>query len=73
MGDVTVERCPETGIASIVKAGSGKVDLMPDEASALQQAAGDPAAVRAAIAECNQAFADALTDDDIQAIAARFA
>jgi hypothetical protein len=70
---VIIERCPETHIVSIVKEGGEKVDLMPDEAAAIQQAGSDTAAIRTLVAACNKAFAEGLTEDELNEIAARFA
>lgn len=68
MGKLTVELCPETGICSIVKANGTKIDLMPDEATELQQA-GSPAALRAVLADVDAKFAAQLDDDELRQLA----
>jgi len=66
MSKLIVEVCPETGICSILKSdGSGKVDLMPDEAAAIRAAGGDAATIREVIFACDPSFADALAADQI--------
>lgn len=57
MADIVVELCPETGICSIVKNGTEKVDLMPDEVDAIRAAKGDAKAIQAIIANCDDTFA----------------
>ena len=68
MSAITIERCPETGICSIVKAGSGKLDLMPDEVVALQQAGANLDRVREIVAEANSTLAAGLSADDLTMI-----
>lgn len=58
---INCERCPETGICSIFRGDTEKVDLMPDEVDAIRDAAGDPEVIRAAIAESDEDFAGKLT------------
>jgi len=67
MSELIVELCPETGMCSILKEGAGKVDLMPDEASAIK-VSDDAQGIRAVIAEVDPAFAQALDADDMTAI-----
>jgi len=70
MRKLRVERCPETGIGSIVKEGAGKVDLMPDEVLAIQQMGDNTEEIRAVIAESNRSFAESLTAEELAEIAA---
>ena len=60
MNELIVEQCPETGICSLVREAGGKVDLLPDEVAALQEA-GSVEDARAILAAGNPAFADELT------------
>jgi hypothetical protein len=71
VSDVRIELCPETGICSVVKNGTCKVDLMPDEVAAIRAAGGDAAAIKAVVAECDASFAEALAADDVSAIAGK--
>jgi len=66
-----IERCPETGICSIVRSDATKVDLMPDEAAALREAAGDPDRIKAIIAEADAGFAADLSAADLAYIGQR--
>ena len=60
MPGVDIHICPETGICSILK-DDGKVDLMPDEALAIREAAGNPEKIREVIAQCDSTFGAALS------------
>jgi len=71
MSAVRTEICPETGIGSILRGDTAKVDLMPDEVAAIRTAARDPAKVRAVIASADAAFAEALSDGEIKQIVAK--
>ena len=66
-----IERCPETGICSIIRPDNTKVDLMPDEVLAITAAAGKPEAVRAIVGESDATFAAALSPAEIAQIAGR--
>jgi hypothetical protein len=68
---VKVELCPETGICSLLKADSGKVDLMPGEVAELRQAGADPQKVRLILAEVGSSFAADLSDDELLNIISR--
>ncbi len=70
MAEINVERCPETGICSILKSGGSKVDLMPDEAQQLLQVRNNSAKLRELLAEVDPAFARALSDDEVAHIGA---
>lgn len=67
MADLDVHVCPETGICSIHKDGC-KVDLMPDEAEAIREAAKDPARILSIISECDSSFSKVLSVEDLQKI-----
>jgi len=62
------ELCPETGICSIVRGGTEKIDLMPDEVAAIRDAAGDPKSILAVLADNDDAFTSALTPAELQQI-----
>ena len=68
-----IERCPETGICSIVRVDNTKVDLMPDEVAAIRAAAGQADAVRAIVGASDEAFAARLSSAEIAQIAKRLA
>ena len=68
-----IERCPETGICSIIRPDNTKVDLMPDEVAAIAAAAGKPDAVRAVVGESDASFAAQLSPAEIAQIAGRLA
>jgi hypothetical protein len=69
MNKVVVELCPETGICSLVKPGGEKTDLMPFEVDELKaMSAKNPDKVKELIAQGNPAFAQNLTQDEIQQI-----
>ena len=70
MSDLNIQLCPETGICSIVKADGTKVDMVPDEVADLRAAAGNPEAVRKALAEVDAAFAQGLSAAQIEQISA---
>jgi hypothetical protein len=69
MGTVDVHLCPETGICTIIKEGGGKVDLMPGEAQAIREAAGDAERIRDVVAECDADFAAGLNGGEVAEIA----
>ena len=68
-----IERCPETGICSIVRADNTKVDLMPDEVEAITAAAGQTEAVRAIVGGSDEAFAAKLSPAELAQIVKRLA
>ena len=68
-----IELCPETGMCSIVRADKTKVDLLPDEVSAIA-AAGDKAeAVRAIVSGSDEAFGGRLSPAELAQIARQLA
>lgn len=67
MSNLNIQRCPETGICSIIAPDGRKVDLMPDEAANLAAAA-DGEAAKAVIAEVDAAFAASLGAKDLDTI-----
>lgn len=69
MSDLNVHACPETGICSIIKGDGTKIDLMPDEAVGLKDAAGNPDAVRQALAAIDPGFAEKLDSKELDQIA----
>ncbi len=68
MAKVTIEKCPETGICSIVKEGGQKVDLMPDEAEQLKTATGDASKAREIIKQIDSSFAEDLIIEELNDI-----
>lgn len=69
MAKLTIEQCPETGICSILKADGARVDLMPDEAEKIKQAAGDTTSIKTVLAQVDQNFADSLNPDELDELA----
>lgn len=70
MAELSVNICPETGICSIGRGGTDKIDLMPDEVETLREAE-DTAGVKAVIADCDAGFAETLSEDELVYIAHR--
>ena len=70
MAKITVEKCPETGICSILKEGGLKVDLMPDEGEQLKNAAGDASKARDIIEQADSSFAQNITTEELNDILA---
>ena len=66
--ELRVVVCSETGMCSIVREGTNKIDLLPSEVEELRAAGGDAAAIRKIIAGCSSAFADGLSDEEIELI-----
>jgi hypothetical protein len=64
-----IEKCPETGICSILRADNTKVDLMPDEVAAIAAAAGKPEEVRKVVGGSDDSFAAKLTAEELAQIA----
>lgn len=64
MSELNVHLCPETGVCSIIKAEGKKIDLMPDEVSALREAAGNPDAIKQLLAEIDSGFAGELGPEE---------
>lgn len=71
MSKLKIERCPETGICSIVRDTQSKVDLMPDEVLNIKDTGGSLEKIRAVIAESDADFAKGLSDEDLGQIAKR--
>ena len=69
MSKLHIEMCPETGICSILKPDGAKIDLMPDEATAVQDASGKPEEIKKLLAEVDPNFADSLDKDDLARLA----
>lgn len=66
-----IERCPETGICSIVRADKSKVDLMPDEVDAIVAAAGKADEVRAIVSGSDESFGSKLSAAELAQISKR--
>ena len=66
MSDLNIEKCPETGICSIIKPDGKKIDLIPAEVSQVRDVSGDPDAVRQALAQVDAAFAQGLDAAEIE-------
>ena len=67
-GELKIELCPETGICSIVRPDSTKVDLMPDEVEAIRSAGSGAEAIRSVICECDEGFAAKLGESELAQI-----
>ena len=59
-----IEKCPETGICSIIRADGKKVDLMPGEVIDLQEAGGDKSKIINILREVDDGFARSLTESE---------
>lgn len=68
MGDLNIQRCPETGICSIIKPDGKKIDLMPSEASDLSAIAADAEAIQESLAVIDADFAASLAAEDLAQI-----
>ena len=66
--NLRVELCPETGICSIVRPDSTKVDLMPDEVEAIRSAKDGVEAIRRVIGDCDGDFAAKLGTSELALI-----
>jgi len=66
-----VEKCPETGICSIIREDGKKVDLMPDEVIKLQEASGDQSKIVEILRDVDDGFATTLTDAETDIISAK--
>lgn len=73
MSELVIERCPETGICSLVRPDQSKVDLMPEEVAAIAAAAASPEAVRAVVDGADAAFAARLSPAELSEIARQLA
>jgi len=71
MPEIQVEKCPETGICSIIKEDGQKVDLISPEVTQLQDAAGDEAKVKEVLSAISGNFATSLTAEEVKALAAK--
>ena len=71
MDKLNIELCPETGICSIIRKNGTKVDLMPDEVSNLREALDNPDSARQVIADADADFAESLSPDELNQLAAR--
>jgi hypothetical protein len=69
METLSVEICPETGICSIGRNSTEKIDLMPDEVADIVEAAGSPERIKAVITQCDAAFAAGLSSTELAQIA----
>ena len=65
MSDLNIQRCPETGICSIIKQDGSKIDMIPNEVSQVRDASGNPDAVRQALAKIDAGFAEGLDSAEI--------
>jgi hypothetical protein len=70
MAELNVDICPETGICSIGRGGTDKIDLMPDEVVTIREAE-NVDGVKAVIEETDTAFAASLSTDDLAYIKRR--
>ena len=70
MDTLTIVKCRETGICSIIKENGIKVDLMPDEALRIQES-GQSDQVKAVIAEADASFSASLDSSELNHIASK--
>ena len=65
MSDLNIQMCSETGICSILKQDGNKIDLISDEVSQVQEASGNPDAIRQVLSQIDPAFAAGLDAEEI--------
>ncbi len=70
MSDLNVSVCSETGMCSIMKSGTDKVDLMPSEWDEIKNAGDDIAKIRDIVAEADPTFAKSLSDKELANVVA---
>ncbi len=70
MSELNVSVCSETGMCSIMRSGTDKVDLMPSEWNDIKNAAGDIAKIRDIVSEADPTFAKNLSDEELANIVA---
>ncbi len=70
MNELNVSVCTETGMCSIIKSGTEKVDLMPAELVEIKDAGADIAKIRDIVAEADPAFAKSLSDEELANVVA---
>ena len=70
MSKLNVSVCSETGMCSIMKSGTDKVDLMPNEWDEIKNAAGDIAKIRNIVSEADPTFAKNLSDEELANVVA---
>lgn len=73
MDKMTIELCPETGLCSLVKGATNKIDLLPFEVEALKAAGTDLVKLRQVIDESDSAFAKGMTDQELLQLANQLA
>ncbi len=61
-----VEKCPETGICSIIREDGKKIDLMPYEVSQIQEATGDKSKMINVLRDVDDNFASTLTEKETE-------
>ncbi|MBL7116110.1 MAG: hypothetical protein ISS35_10120 [Kiritimatiellae bacterium] len=67
MSTLNIQRCPETGICSIIKQDGSKIDLMPDEATKLA-ATTDSEETKALLSEVDASFTMNLAEAELKEI-----
>ena len=65
MAKLNIQKCPETGICSIIKEDGSKVDILLGEVSQLHQAAGDHAKIKGILAQVDAGFAENLEKQEL--------
>ncbi len=66
-----VEKCPETGICSIIREDGKKIDLMPDEVIKLQEASGENSKIIKVLRDVDDGFATTLTDAETEILSSK--
>ena len=72
MSQLNIQKCPETGICSIIKTDGTKIDLIPGEVEQLHQASGDSAALKGVLEEVDASFAATLSSEELDHISKGF-
>jgi hypothetical protein len=72
MASLNIQKCPETGICSILKPDGTKIDMIPSEAEQLRQASGDSDALKGVLEAVDASFTATLSADDLDQISSEF-
>jgi hypothetical protein len=65
MAKLDIQKCPETGICSIMNGEGAKIDMISTEVDELRAVAGDPQQLKKLLAQVDASFSEALTEDEL--------
>ena len=72
MATLDIQKCPETGICSIMNGQGAKIDMISTEADQLKKAGGDHAKIKEVLAQVDPAFTESLTEAELEQLAQDF-